>query len=83
MMLRESEGEAKNNKWMGTLQGGWNPHASSRMLRKSASLCCSFGLFCLSCLFGCIQTTRQTGGYFQTCKPSKFYNAGMVLPHPP
>ncbi len=32
--------------------------SSSRMLKKSASLSCSFGLFGLSGLFGCIGLTR-------------------------
>jgi hypothetical protein len=38
--------------------------ATSRMLKQSASLSCSFGLFGLSGLFGCSRLpswTRQTG----------------------
>jgi hypothetical protein len=31
------------------------------MLKKSASLSCSFGLFGLSGVFGCMRLTRQTG----------------------
>ncbi len=32
----------------------------SKMLKKSASLACSFGLFGLSGLFGCMKLTRWT-----------------------
>jgi hypothetical protein len=64
----------------------YNNSSPRRMLKKSTSLSCSFGLFGLSGLFGLNTTnqmdqtdqiTRQTG--LVTCRPSKFSRATLFF----
>jgi hypothetical protein len=51
------------------------------MLKKSASLSCSFGLFGLCDVFGCMRLTRWTKqtSLSQTCGPSTFSRAIIVF----